>query len=85
MIDDGPARGEQRILGGATRERPDGHADGLRLRPAALPRPGVEPREVTIVEVDLQLNHIMITPLPGRGCQGPFALNWALSFTTNAP
>src|SRR5215813_11894709 len=45
---------EQRILGGAPRERANGHADRLRLGPPTLACPGLEPCEIVVVEVHLQ-------------------------------
>src|SRR5262249_29532352 len=45
---------EQRVLGGRTRQCPDGDTDRLRLRPAAFLSPRFEPLEVALIQVDLQ-------------------------------
>jgi len=45
---------EQRVLGRAARERPDGDADRLGLGPPALAGPCLELLEIPLVKVDLQ-------------------------------
>ena len=48
------AEREQRVLGRAPRERADGGADGLGLRPSALAGPGFQSLEILFLQVDLQ-------------------------------
>ena len=50
---DVPAELQQRVLGGATGEGPDGRPNRLGLGPPALAGPGVEPVEVPFVQVHL--------------------------------